>query len=84
MFLTFVSCHNCKQQSDYNSPDKDHDIDYDEDHFGDFIEFKKELKTNLSFLAEVSICACASKALNFDIELILKALICLKNAEIVF
>ena len=39
---------------DCNKPTDGDSIEYDEDRFGDFIDFKKELKTNLTFLLEVS------------------------------
>ena len=39
---------------DCNKPTERDSIEYDEDRFGDFINFKKELKTNLTFLLEVS------------------------------
>ena len=39
---------------DCNKPTERDSIEYDEDLFGEFIDFKKELKTNLTFLQEVS------------------------------
>ena len=76
-----VGGHNCNKDTE-----GEYDNDgYDEyDHFGDFIEFKKELKTNGSFLQEVSKKCCdiwslISKILNFDIELILESLTSFKS-----
>ena len=43
-----VEGHDCNKSTERDS------IEYDEDRFGDFIDFKKELKTNLTFLLEVS------------------------------
>ena len=43
-----VEGHDCNKPKDRDS------IEYDEDLFGEFIDFKKELKTNLTFLLEVS------------------------------
>ena len=40
--------------NDCNKSTERDSIEYDEDRFGDFIDFKKELKTNLTFLLEVS------------------------------
>ena len=71
-----VEGHNCKKDTESES------YDYD-DHFGDFVEFKKELKTNVSFLVEVSKTWgdiwSLSKILNFDIELILESLASFKS-----
>ena len=71
-----VEGHNCKKDTESES------YDYD-DHFGDFVEFKKELKTNVSFLVEVSKTWgdiwSLSKILNFDIELILESLTSFKS-----
>ena len=71
-----VEGHNCKEDTESES------YEYD-DHFGDFVEFKKELKTNVSFLVEVSKTWgdiwSFSKILNFDIELILESLASFKS-----
>ena len=71
-----VEGHNCEKDTESES------YDYD-DHFGDFVEFKKELKTNVSFLVEVSKTWgdiwSFSKILNFDIELILESLTSFKS-----
>ena len=45
----------CNKDTESESFENDGDGYEEYDHFGDFIEFKKELKTNVSFLQEVSI-----------------------------
>ena len=53
-----VGGHNCNKDTESQSYEYDN-AGYEEyDHFGDFIEFKKELKTNVSFLREVSKTCC--------------------------
>ena len=65
LLYSFAAGHNCNPDSDSSS------LEYEEDHFGDFIEFKKQLKTNTSFLAEVFICPCGMSVYS---DFILKAL----------
>ena len=58
MMFSKIGGHNCNKDTESESFEYNDDEYEEYDHFGDFIEFKKELKTNVSFLIEVSKTCC--------------------------